>query len=642
MVIKDNNIPPLKKGVIGGILFLLALVFLEFLLSFAPLEKYDGVFMPKSSYPLFVQGKGEWEGSYVTNPHFSEFLNWQTFPLEKDPDAFRIFVIGGSAAYAWPYVDRFGFTGYLRRALNEILPGKVEIINTAGMSYGSHRVLDVLQDVLLLEPDLVIVYSGNNEYVERNVLPSLQPRTGAVSRIGAILDSTNIYRAVRLALYTISPDTFRPPDKPDITDIRASAEFERGSLGRSSAIDRQVLANYRANLAAIKEQLASHNVKGIFCTVPVNIGGWLPTADDPQFASEDAAAKWLELYRLKEEAFRKNDLEQEAHYLEEMLVITPEDPGMRFNFGKVLWNLGRPERSYTELVTAKDLDVRPIRALSSFNETIRMLADDGQTIYLADLEKHFRDLYYKRIAATLFLDYCHFTNEGHKIVANMLLPVIQGAMRRDLPLEQLAGRIRSDTVSSSMDEETRAAELYAVAIRLQNNQRLEETIATYRKILEVAPKESNVLSNTLVNLGNIYLKKDELDEARTAFIGALEIHPENMGGLVALGSIELREKNFAQAEDYFQKAYSINHYSPPATMGLATVALQKGDIEKAVAYYERTLELGRDNYTLRRELAEAYLRSGDHESAVRNWLGALKFNPYDRETMALVEKYRNL
>lgn len=632
-------VSPFKKLFFGGVFSLFILLVLEFFLSFANLEKYDHEFIPKSSYPVFVKGKGELAGLYVSNDHFSEFLNWQTFPLKKDAGTFRIFVIGGSAAYAWPYVDTFGFTGHLRRAFDNVMPEKVQVINAAGMSYGSHRVLDILQDVLLLKPDLVVVLSGNNEYVERNILPDPQKSNPAIEKISVILGQTNTYRAVRLGLLKTFPGTFHSPQKTDITDIRSNPELERGSLGRTTEIDREVLRNYKTNITSIKELLVKHKVKGIFCTVPVNIGGWIPTVDNPKFTSENAASQWMELYKLKEEAFQKGNIRLEAKYLEEMLTITPGDPGMRFNYGKVLWNLRSFDASYQELVKAKDYDVRPIRALSSFNETIRTLVNKKQGIYLADLEKNFRDLYYNQFAESLFIDYCHFTDFGHKTVARMLLPVLQKALDGDFPLKQLEQHIVTDKMSLSKDNKVQATELYARAITLHNNRRIAESIETYKKILAQAPDTSAAIPKTLSNLGSIYLENGNREEAKAMYLKAVELRPENIGAIVSLGLISVHENNIEKAEHYFLKAYSINPYTPSATFGLAEVAVRQGETKLAIEYFEKTLQLGRDHYALRRGLGEAYINLGDKENALRQWKSALKFRPNDQEVKALVEEY---
>ncbi len=67
--------------------------------------------------------------------------------------------------------------------------------------------------------------------------------------------------------------------------------------------------------------------------------------------------------------------------------------------------------------------------------------------------------------------------------------------------------------------------------------------------------------------------------------------------------------------------------------------MRNSDNEEAIVHYTKGLNLGRDNGRLRRSMGAAYLNIGDIKNAVQNWQVALEFNPYDRESRRLLEKY---
>ena len=639
---KNNNklrqpaISPLKKLLAGVIFLSFILLALEFLLSFAGLEKYDPQFMPKSSYPIFVPGKGEMADYYVTSPHFGAYINKQSFLREKPADVTRIFVVGGSAAYGFPCTEEYGFSGYLRRALDKVAPGRFELINAAGMSFGSHRVLDVLKDVVLFEPDVVIIYSGNNEYVEQNILPETKTPPSVIAKVSSLLDQTDIYRAMRLALFKVTPKTFESRIKQDITDIRSNPQVNRGNIGRNQQTDTTILANYRKNIAAMKELLVQQGVKVIFCTVPVDIGGWLPDSGMPQFADEAAAARWLELLDLRDEAFTRGDITREAEYLRQILEITPHDPGMLFNYGKVLWNLGNYETSYQQLVKAKDLDFRPIRALSSFNEIIHTTVDEQNGIYLADLANRIREKYLQGQAIGIFLDYCHLTETGHKLVAEWLLPVLAKVVTLPQPdITVLSGLIDADPRAETKDDVVRGHELYAQALTYENNGRVDLEEKTYLQALAYLPDFDQIYGN----LGHLYAGQNDLKKAMEMYTKALQLNPKSHLVLLSLGYIGLQEGRIDEAGDYFASAINISPDLPGAYSGLGDVALRRGEYRQAVKHYTDSLRMGEDNEWLRKSLAQAYLSIDDKENAVRNWEEALKFSPFDQETRALVDKY---
>lgn len=639
---KNNNklrqpaFSPLKKLLFGVIFFILILLLLEFLFSFAGLEKYDQEFMPRSSYPIFVPGKGEKSDYYVTSPHFGAYINSQSFLRKKPADLTRIFVVGGSAAYGFPYTEEYGFSGYLRRALDRAESGRFEIINAAGMSFGSHRVLDVLKDVVLFEPDLVIIYSGNNEYVERNVLPEIKAPPAALEKIGALFNNTHTYRAVRLGLFKITPKVFQSRMKQDVTDIRSDPEVHRGNIGRSSQTDTEILANYRKNIATMKELLVRQGVKGIFCTLPVDIGGWIPDSGLPQFADEAAAERWLELQDLRDEAFKRGDIAQEAEYLRKILEITPGDPGMLFNYGKVLWSLGRHEAAYRELVKAKDFDFRPIRGLSSFNEAILAAVDEKNGVYLAGLEGLVKEQYLQGQGKDIFLDYCHLTETGHKLVAEWLLPVLSKAVGTSrLDIGGLAGLIHDDPRAKTKNDIVRGHELYAQALTFENNGRYDLAEKTYLQALAYLPDFDQIYGN----LGHLYAEQNDLKKAMEMYIRAVQLNPKSHLILLALGYISLQENKFEEAGNYFVSTINISRDIPGAYSGLGDVAMRRGEYRQAIKYYNNSLRLGEDNEWLRKSLAQAYLSLGDTEKALRNWEEVLKYSPFDQETKALVEKY---
>jgi tetratricopeptide (TPR) repeat protein len=386
----------------------------------------------------------------------------------------------------------------------------------------------------------------------------------------------------------------------------------------------------------MKELLIQRGIKGIFCTVPVDLGGWLPQTNLPQFVDETAAARWMELLELRDTAFQKDDTALEAEYLQQILEITPRDPGMLFNYGKVLWMLGRYEAAYQELVKAKDFDFRPIRALSSFNEVIRNTGDENNGIFLADLKSLVKEKYIQGQARDIFLDYCHLTETGHKLVAAWLLPVLDQAVTSpSLDIDSLSGLIMGDTTAKVKNDFVRGHELYAQALTFENNRRFDLAEKYYLDSLAYLPE----FDQSYTNLGHIYADQNDFARAKEMYTRALQINPDNHQVNLALGYLNLQEDRFDQADKFFNKSLGITPDLPGAYSGLGDVAMHRGEYRQAVKYYNDSLRMGEDSEWLRKNLAQAYLSLGDRKNAVLNWQNALKFSPFDQETRELVKKY---
>ncbi len=62
----------------------------------------------------------------------------QRFGATKEPEARRLFCIGGSTTYGRPFDDATSFCGWLRGFLERVDPEREwEVVNAGGISYAS-------------------------------------------------------------------------------------------------------------------------------------------------------------------------------------------------------------------------------------------------------------------------------------------------------------------------------------------------------------------------------------------------------------------------------------------------------------------------------------------------------------------------
>lgn len=113
----------------------------------------------------------EQPGYYRTNPDFVSLFMPASFDLRplnyrvarrKPANTVRIVVLGESAAQGIPS-PAFGFAPHLRAQLRARYPDRrFEVINTGIVAINSHVIYQVACDLAQFEPDLFIVYAGNN------------------------------------------------------------------------------------------------------------------------------------------------------------------------------------------------------------------------------------------------------------------------------------------------------------------------------------------------------------------------------------------------------------------------------------------------------------------------------------------------
>ena len=109
-----------------------------------------------------------------SNPHFTwlffdprvaRLMPPFSLPVRNPAGTFRVFVLGSSAAQGDPE-PAFGLARQLETLLRDQYPGvEFDVVNAAATAVNSHTVYAVAREAVALEPDLLVVYAGNNEVV---------------------------------------------------------------------------------------------------------------------------------------------------------------------------------------------------------------------------------------------------------------------------------------------------------------------------------------------------------------------------------------------------------------------------------------------------------------------------------------------
>lgn len=86
-------------------------------------------------------------------------------PVNKKPNTIRIFLLGSSAAKGDP-AEAYSMSEMLKVMLREEYPQmNFEVINVGMTAINSHVIYQVAKECSKLEPDLFMIYAGNNEVV---------------------------------------------------------------------------------------------------------------------------------------------------------------------------------------------------------------------------------------------------------------------------------------------------------------------------------------------------------------------------------------------------------------------------------------------------------------------------------------------
>ena len=340
------------------------------------------------------------------------------FPLERPPGGLRVFFLGASAAAGWPYeLSPYNNASLLEAKLKQLYPGRpVEVVNMAAGTYGSHRVKLILEEVVRYHPDLIVLYNGNNEFLENLVFRPTRPPApwdrSAVARLG-----------FRVAVELTSPRPRFDVKNYELADQisnRLSWAFSKASRYREDPRQFRLLLDfYRFNMESMVATAREAGVPLVLVTCPVNLKDWSPNVSRhrPDLAPAEKA-RWTALYREGVLALERGDPGAAVAPLAAAVALDDEYAAAHFSLGEALRRSGRAPEAKAQYLLALERDAFPFRELPEFQEVLRSIAAARQ-VPLADVLPPLEAAAGDGIPGDdLFVDYVHLTQRGQEIVAH--------------------------------------------------------------------------------------------------------------------------------------------------------------------------------------------------------------------------------
>ncbi len=328
------------------------------------------------------------ENRWVAAPFFAPEIirRPQQFrlPAQKAPRTYRVFVLGGSAAMGDPEASfsvARALDVLLRNAHPEI---NFEIVNAGITAINSTVVRGIAADCAELEPDLFVVYVGNNEVVgpfgPGTVLTPFLASPGAV-RIAVALKRTRTGQLLTALGRNTRGETTRT------SDWGGMGMFLQHGIAEADPRLATTRALFRENLAAIAASGHSAGATVLLCTVPANLRDFAPflSLHRPDLSAADLA-RWQELFTKGAAAAEARDLYTALPLLEEAARLDERHAETRYLLGFVQMETGAIAPGRESLQRALDLDALRFRADSHLNTIIRSFAESAPAgLHVVDL-----------------------------------------------------------------------------------------------------------------------------------------------------------------------------------------------------------------------------------------------------------------
>jgi tetratricopeptide (TPR) repeat protein len=333
-------------------------------------------------YPTSFFIPSEQPGVVTTNMHFGWHYQQRGLtqphpglvPIDKPEGAIRVFVLGESAAMGMPDPS-FGFARILEVMLRQCFPDhQIEVVNAAMRGINSHVVLPIMKECERLEPDVFVIYMGNNEltglYAPRTPLaflgghPALIPLFHRVKQ----MRTAQLLRRVLGA----NPAAFEKKK-----EVPTAAFFESRRTALDDPQRAGVYRNFRSNLERICRCGLEAGADVLVSTVAVNLRDFPPLGSlhrDGLTAGQ--LEQWDRFYRegatfeIKGEAARavasyRQAAELDDHYAE-----------LHFRLARSLLRTGERDEARRHFVLARDWDALQLRTDGRLNDLARAVAGE--------------------------------------------------------------------------------------------------------------------------------------------------------------------------------------------------------------------------------------------------------------------------
>ena len=409
------------------------------------------------------------KGIFQTN---SDGLLGPEISIKKPTSTYRILLLGDSAPVGLGLHSREdAFGEQLVKILNQKhLDKKFELVNAAVSGYTSLQGLIYLKNYgLKYSPDLIIVYFGNNDASQNGYISDKELINRNPQLVG-FLGNLN-----HLATYRFLKELILP--------IKAS--LEKKQKEKKEVVVRVSPEDYYQNIEVMIKFAKDNNMKIVLINVPVPLEwpsglqfkifanlktekGELVMADETQsllkrkvsycidwanFAEIYDKIDWYSITVFKSAYEDQGNIDSSKAFYEKGLIFQPDNftylnnlgvlywregnytvaenlftkavaqdslyAILHYNLGIALKNAGELVEAQKELERAKELDFQSLRIKNAYREKLKKLSLKYD-VPSVDAVSAFNKIGNE----TLFIDHCHPTQEGHRIIAEEIYKTI--------------------------------------------------------------------------------------------------------------------------------------------------------------------------------------------------------------------------
>ena len=606
--------------------------------------------------------------AYVPNPRFG----WTFFPRhlarspvpcrlpkQKADRTCRVFVLGSSAAMGTPD-PAFGLARFLQAMLQQQYPDvRFEVVNAAMTAVNSHAVVNIAQDCLRRQPDALVVYMGNNEFVgpygPATIFSRFAPSRHLI-RWSIAAKSTRIGQLVEGAIRLMPPGEEGPHRWQGI-EMFLSKEVPPDDH-RAEVVYR----HFQQNLEQLCRAATKAGVPVLLCTVATNLKDFPPLASAHRAGlSEAERTRWEQLVQSAARHAADRQYHAAIEELCEALEIDGTHAETHYRLAQCYLPTGQAEKAAEHFRLARDCDALRFRADSRINQVIRQVAAKyaQQGVVLVDAEAQFAAASAGGLGIPgdeWFYEHVHLKPEGNYLLASTVLKKLAPCLpdwaqhARDEPevvsLDACSRRLAltpwdryrmaaameemvvRPPLTNQLDHISRLAELRRQLARLESEAvsaaALVEAEQCYRQAIQLHGDDIHLR----VNFAALLYRMGKYEECERELRAALDQFPQMVAWLSALADALSKQRRVQEALAVLASTIELEPWNAAAIhCSMAAVLIEQGQWDAAEQQYRKAIQLDPQYAPAANGLGACLLQAGNIDGAATQFRKAIELDP---------------
>jgi tetratricopeptide (TPR) repeat protein len=538
--------------------------------------------MPEQGYEKYMMVNPEIGKKYFQKLEYTSPAN-DIFLKKKPENTFRVFVMGSSVVYGFPYDRNIMFSRILHKQLEDAWPDtEFEVVNTSITAINSFTLRDFAGQIMKHDPDAILIYEGHNEFYGAFGIGSNETmsRNSRLVRAHLSMLDSRFYQLLRNTIANVARKL-----------ASGRGERSQGTLMKRIVANADILyqsreynitmKRFEQNMGAILRKAKRHDTPVFFSELVSNVQGMRPF--------NSIASKSLEG---ADDVFaRAKAAEKDQDY----------DNALELYY------------------KAKDLDCLRFRASEDVNTIVKSLTQEYDA-HLVPMLSHFQEN-----SANRFIGSNYMTEHVH--------PNIDGAF---LMAEAFFNTIKESGMLGEPVSNPKSREYYKQNWGYTS---LDSLLAHHRIQLLMGHWPFIREENQVTNYTQTYRPRNVIDSLaftvmRNPDLSLTEVRIDLARRFEKAGML-------VRAYHEYEALLRMNPYIAANYRDAASTLLLLEDLPLALNYMQRSLKYEKSFYAKFR-IGEIYLIMGDYNNSIRYFEEAMDIAPEDRKVNVMGKLYNAL